>query len=161
MILSVRRRLLLVQKRCSNLSCAKHPVTLNLCQNFMRQMSPIYQPKVYKFHSTSFSGGTLTELSKSNLESNSLDKSVRQRLNLQLCVVMSTIHNNFTSTSLDRCTVSKTKTPEGAESDTVSVLAPEGVCRSLQVVPAFVRACECVLCLDGTSCVCVCLFGWS
>lgn len=158
MILSVRRRLLLVQKRCSNLSCAKHPVTLNLCQNFMRQMSPIYQPKVYKFHSTSFSGGTLTELSKSNLESNSLDKSVRQRLNLQLCVVMSTIHNNFTSTSLDRCTVSKTKTPEGAESDTVSVLAPEGVCRSLQVVPAFVSLWMCPV--SGWDQLCLCVSVW-
>lgn len=53
------------------------------------------------------------------------------------------------------------RNPGEAQSETVSVLAPEGVCRSLQVIPTFVRVCECVLCLDETSCVCVCLFGWS
>lgn len=42
-----------------------------------------------------------------------------------------------------------------AEREAVSVLATEGVCRSLQVIPAFVRAGECALCLDETSCVCV------
>lgn len=97
---------------------------------------------------------------KTNLESCSRDRSSCQRLKFQLFIVMSTIHNNFTSKSLDHCIVSKTETLERLTVKP-SLFWPLKVCadhsRLFQLLSEFVNVSS--VWMGPAVFVCVCLVG--